>query len=84
MGGGQRVAPFGVFNMSTAFITAGTREYFKSYLVYNGSGELIDQYDAPAAARHGHACLRTTFTYVSSRVVKRLEAESTWDSTWDI
>jgi hypothetical protein len=61
-------------------------ELVKQYLVYDGSGRCTDVYTVQTDAADDTPCTRTQYEYdgVSSRVLKRKESNSTWDSSWDI
>lgn len=61
-------------------------EIVKAHHVYDGSGRLIERYEALANADNGAPCLRTDYTYdgITTRVVGMKESTSTWSSAWDI
>jgi len=61
-------------------------ELVKQYFVYDISLRCTDMYTASYDAANGAPCLRTQYSYdgSSSRIVKRKETNSTWDSTWDM
>lgn len=70
----------------TELLKSQAQELIKSHSVYDGSNRPISIYVAQADAANGAACIVTTYTYDSgsTRVVGRKEANSTWDSSWDI
>ena len=61
-------------------------ELVKQYVTYDGSDRTSIVYTAHTDAAHGTPCTKTTYTYVgvSSRVLKRKEENTTWDSSYDI
>ncbi len=67
-------------------LTTGAKEYVKQYFVYDVSNRMTDVYEARANARDGEPALRTSYTYigVTNNVQAMKEAESLWDSDWDI
>lgn len=72
-------------NNNSQLIT-NLREPVKQYLVYDGSFRVTHIYEARANAADEDPCLLTQYQYdgASSRIVKRLESISEWDSSWDL
>ena len=70
----------------TAQLTTLKHELSKSYIQYDVSDRMEIAYEAAAATGHGEPCLKTEYAYDggSSRIIKRKESVSTWDSSWDI
>jgi len=70
----------------TALLKTHAKEMVKEYIAYDGSNRMEYLYTAIANASDGDPCLRTQYAYdgVSTRIVKRQETESTWNSSWDI
>jgi len=69
-----------------SFIPSGKLEYVKQYVVYDVSGRMTHLYECPANTLNGEPCLLTRYEYdgSSTRVQKRKELESVWDSSWEI
>ena len=61
-------------------------EAVKQYIVYDGTGRMIETYTALTNAIHGAVAEKTTYGYsgATTRVIKMKEEVSTWDSAWDI
>ena len=70
-----------------AHLKTNTHEYIKQYISLDGSGRVQYIYEARANAVHGDPCLRTQYSYhatYTTTVVKMIETDSTWDSSYDI
>ena len=70
----------------TELLKVHEAELVKQYTAYDVSLRPEYVYTATADATNGAACLVTRYVYdgTSSRVIKRKEAYSSWNSTWDI
>lgn len=71
---------------TTAQLKAHAGEMIKQYYAYDGSNRLEYVYTAHINTGDGEPCERTQYTYDggTTRIVKRAETNSTWDSSWDI
>ena len=67
-------------------LKTGLNDFLKSYCVYDVSLRVTDIYEAQPDAINGAPCMRTQLTYdgSSTRIVKRKESVSAWNSTWDL
>lgn len=67
-------------------LKTNAHEYIKSFITYDELSRMEYVYEARANAKHGEPCMRTQYTYdsTSTRIVKMLEVETTWNSSYDI
>ena len=72
-------------NRPTDFIGSSGKEGIKQHIEYDGSNRMDEVYEAITGAKHGDACLLTSYQYigVTTRISGMKEALATWDSSWD-
>ena len=70
----------------TELLKSHENELVKQYIAFDASDRAEYVYTAVVDAAHGDSCLVTRYGYdgVSSRIEKRKEYYSTWDSSYDI
>ena len=70
----------------TELLKSQDKELVKQYIVYDGSSRPESVYTAVSTAITGTPCTLTTYAYdgISTRITKRRESYSSWDSSWDI
>lgn len=68
-----------------AHIATNTKEYIKSYYVYDGSNRMIQAYEARANAKDQEPCLLTTYTYwgLTANVKYMFEANALWSTAFE-
>ncbi len=71
---------------ATDLVKSHLAEAVKQYIVYDGSGRMIEVYSARTDAIDAESCGKTEYVYdgATTRVIKMKESLSAWDSTWDV
>lgn len=71
---------------NTEQLKSHAKEYVKQYIAYDVNNRPEYVYTAYIETADGGPCSVTQYTYdgLSSRIVKRKESSTTWDSSWDI
>lgn len=70
----------------TELLKSQEKELVKQYIAYDGLDRAEYIYTASRNAVTGTACTLTQYAYsgTSSKIIKRKESYSTWDSSYDI
>lgn len=70
----------------TELLKSQAQELVKSYTTYDAYNRPEYFYVAQADAVHGASCIVTQYTYdgTTSRMIKRRESYTTWNSSYDI